>query len=154
MYQCDRGQPCGRCKARHNNHCVYEIPIRQSKAQLRRDLASLRAQQHTYHLVLAGLNQPGVQAQILARLQAQQPVEGIASWLESTKQMQDDIEATVIAENARMGVAQPLPPNMSESHIGPQVKEVTGLTASALNRAEFPGHTGKPIGVQACASKL
>ncbi|KAM3506742.1 hypothetical protein MY10362_002202 [Beauveria mimosiformis] len=45
-----------------------------------------RAKQRKVDLVLAGLNQPRVQDEVLARLQALQPLDGIAGWLRRTEQ--------------------------------------------------------------------
>ncbi|KAJ6438335.1 amino-acid permease inda1 [Purpureocillium lavendulum] len=61
--------------------CVYQAPVRQSKDHLRNEIETLRQKQQSTNAVLAGLKQPHTWAEVLARVQADQPVEHIAAWV-------------------------------------------------------------------------
>ncbi|KUJ08152.1 uncharacterized protein LY89DRAFT_336286 [Mollisia scopiformis] len=52
--KCDGQNPCGRCETQGVS-CVYEIPIRQSKENMRSEIDSLRAQQYQTEQIIAAL---------------------------------------------------------------------------------------------------
>jgi len=79
--KCDGQRPCGRCKVQKDVECVYEIPIRQSKENLRSEIEQLRRQQRTTEAVLAALVRPDVWQDVLERLRSGQTVESISEWL-------------------------------------------------------------------------
>ncbi|KGQ04875.1 Nitrogen assimilation transcription factor nirA [Beauveria bassiana D1-5] len=121
--KCDGNQPCGRCKARNRGTCIYEAPVRQSKGELRRELDSLQEQQRKVDLVLAGLNQPRVQDEVLARLQALHPLDSIAGWLKRTEQQPHQQQQYDASANGAIGYgntcfSQLLPSSTANIHGG------------------------------------
>ncbi|KAM3545936.1 hypothetical protein ARSEF1564_001217 [Beauveria bassiana] len=121
--KCDGNQPCGRCKARNRGTCIYEAPVRQSKGELRRELDSLQEQQRKVDLVLAGLNQPRVQDEVLARLQALNPLDSIAGWLKRTEQQPHQQQQYDASANGAIGYgnthsSQLLPSSTANIHDG------------------------------------
>jgi hypothetical protein len=82
--QCDGQRPCGRCKGQKDVECVYEIPVRQSKENLRHEIEQLRRQQRNNEKVISALVRPGIWEEVLSRLRSGQSVEVISSWLEGT----------------------------------------------------------------------
>lgn len=79
--QCDGQRPCGRCKAQKDVDCVYEIPVRQSKENLRTEIESLRVRQRSSDQVFAALVRPDLWEEVLRRLRGGQSVENISDWL-------------------------------------------------------------------------
>lgn len=79
--QCDGQRPCGRCRGQKDVECVYEIPVRQSKENLRSEIESLRHRQRSSDQVFAALVRPDVWEEVLARLRGGQPVASISEWL-------------------------------------------------------------------------
>ncbi|KAI9163724.1 Nitrogen assimilation transcription factor nit-4 [Paramyrothecium foliicola] len=79
--KCDGQRPCGRCKAQKDVECVYEIPVRQSKENLRTEIESLRIRQRSSDQVFAALVRPELWEEVLTRLRGGQSVEGISEWL-------------------------------------------------------------------------
>ncbi|KAF7539610.1 hypothetical protein G7Z17_g12386 [Cylindrodendrum hubeiense] len=47
ILQCDGHNPCGRCKAQKDVECFYEVPVRQSKENLRAEIENLRLRQRS-----------------------------------------------------------------------------------------------------------
>ncbi|KAL2141995.1 hypothetical protein VTI28DRAFT_1731 [Corynascus sepedonium] len=82
--KCDGNKPCGRCKAQKDVECVYELPVRQSKENLRTEIEQLRRQQRNNDQVIAALVRPDLWEQVIARLRSGQSVESIAEWLGGT----------------------------------------------------------------------
>ncbi|KAJ0131912.1 hypothetical protein HZ326_25000 [Fusarium oxysporum f. sp. albedinis] len=81
---CDGKKPCGRCKAQKDVECVYEIPVRQSKENLRTEFESLRQKRRSSDQVFAALVRPELWEEVLARLRGGQSIENISEWLESS----------------------------------------------------------------------
>ncbi|KAH0592063.1 hypothetical protein MHUMG1_10196 [Metarhizium humberi] len=79
--KCDGQRPCGRCKAQKDVDCVYEIPVRQSKENLRTEIESLRVRQRSSDQVFAALVRPDLWEEVLRRLRGGQSVENISDWL-------------------------------------------------------------------------
>ncbi|KAL1873419.1 hypothetical protein VTK73DRAFT_1010 [Phialemonium thermophilum] len=79
--KCDGQRPCGRCRAQKDVECVYEIPVRQSKENLRNEIEQLRRQQRNSDLVIAALARPDLWEEVLARLRNGQSVDSISQWL-------------------------------------------------------------------------
>ncbi|KAK8141432.1 hypothetical protein G3M48_010529 [Beauveria asiatica] len=89
-----------------------------------RELDSLQEQQRKVDLVLAGLNQPRVQDEVLARLQALQPLDSIAGWLRRTEQQPHQQQQYEASANGVTGYdnnnfSQLLPTNTANIHGGP-----------------------------------
>ncbi|KAH7150596.1 hypothetical protein DER46DRAFT_689002 [Fusarium sp. MPI-SDFR-AT-0072] len=66
--KCDGKRPCGRCKAQKDVECVYEIPVRQSKEDLRTEIESLRQKQRSGDQVFAALVRPELWEEVLTRV--------------------------------------------------------------------------------------
>lgn len=81
MLQCDGQEPCGRCQAQTGVECIYEVPIRQSKENLRTEIESLRHRQQSSDTVLAALIRPQLWEDVLNRLRNGESVENISDWL-------------------------------------------------------------------------
>ncbi|CAJ2503423.1 Uu.00g108170.m01.CDS01 [Anthostomella pinea] len=82
--KCDGHNPCGRCKAQKDIECVYEIPVRQSKENLRHEIDALRKQQQQTDSVFSALVRPESSEEVLQRLRSGHSVEGISEWLGTT----------------------------------------------------------------------
>ncbi|KAF5615674.1 nitrogen assimilation transcription factor nit-4 [Fusarium tjaetaba] len=81
--KCDGKKPCGRCRAQKDTECVYEIPVRQSKENLRNEIETLRQKQRSSDQVFAALVRPELWEEVLTRLRGGQPIETISEWLAS-----------------------------------------------------------------------
>ncbi|KAI5463932.1 fungal-specific transcription factor domain-containing protein [Mariannaea sp. PMI_226] len=79
--KCDGQKPCGRCKAQKDTECVYEIPVRQSKENLRTEIENLRQRQRSSDQVFAALVRPDMWEDVLSRLRSGQSIENISEWL-------------------------------------------------------------------------
>ena len=82
--QCDGLKPCGRCKVQKDVECVYEIPVRQSKENLRSEIENLRNRQRSTDQVFAALVRPELWEEVLTRLRGGQSIEIISEWLGGT----------------------------------------------------------------------
>ncbi|KAI1850945.1 hypothetical protein JX265_007270 [Neoarthrinium moseri] len=78
--KCDGQKPCGRCRSQ-NVDCVYEIPVRQSKENLRSEIEQLRKQQRQSDSVIEALGKPGLWEEVLSKLRNGQSVDSISEWL-------------------------------------------------------------------------
>ncbi|RGP65369.1 nitrate assimilation regulatory nira [Fusarium sporotrichioides] len=81
--KCDGKKPCGRCRAQKDVECVYEIPVRQSKENLRTEIETLRQKQRSSDQIFAALVRPELWEGVLTRLRGGQPIESISEWLAS-----------------------------------------------------------------------
>ncbi|KAF3759972.1 regulation of conidiation [Cryphonectria parasitica EP155] len=82
--KCDGVRPCARCKAQKDVECIYEIPVRQSKENLRTEIEHLRRQQRSNESVLSALARHDQWEEVVRRLRAGQSVEAISEWLSSS----------------------------------------------------------------------
>ncbi|KAH6949602.1 fungal-specific transcription factor domain-containing protein [Fusarium avenaceum] len=82
--KCDGKKPCGRCKGQKDVECVYEIPVRRSKQDLRTEIESLRQKQRSGDQVFAALVRPELWEEVLTRLRGGQSIENISEWLGSS----------------------------------------------------------------------
>ncbi|KAI8631629.1 hypothetical protein F5Y19DRAFT_400275 [Xylariaceae sp. FL1651] len=82
--KCDGLKPCGRCKSQKDIDCVYEIPVRQSKENLRHEIENLRKQQRQSDSVFSALLRPELWEDVLQRLRNGHSIEGISEWLNAT----------------------------------------------------------------------
>lgn len=80
-HQCDGQKPCGRCKAQKDVECVYEVPVRQSKENLRNEIDQLRRHQRSSESILTALARNEQWEEILRRLRSGQNIEAISDWL-------------------------------------------------------------------------
>ncbi|GJN81715.1 nitrogen assimilation transcription factor nirA [Purpureocillium lilacinum] len=79
--KCDGQKPCGRCKLQKDVECVYEIPVRQSKENLRTEIESLRHRQRSSDAVFSALVRPDLWEDVLKRLRGGQSIDRISEWL-------------------------------------------------------------------------
>ncbi|KAB5514912.1 fungal-specific transcription factor [Coniochaeta sp. 2T2.1] len=82
--KCDGDRPCGRCRNLGVTDCVYEVPVRQSKENLREEIKQLNRQNRTRDQVLAALAHPDhsdLGDVVLAQLRNGQSVDSISEWL-------------------------------------------------------------------------
>ncbi|KAG7140702.1 Conidial development protein fluffy like [Verticillium longisporum] len=79
--KCDGRKPCSRCQGQKDIECVYEIPVRQSKENLRTEIEQLRYRQRSSDQVFAALVRPDAWEEVLKRLRSGQSVEAISDWL-------------------------------------------------------------------------
>ncbi|KAJ4253285.1 hypothetical protein NW762_010440 [Fusarium torreyae] len=84
--KCDGKRPCGRCKAQKDVECVYEVPVRQSKENLRTEIETLRQKQRSSDQVFAALVRPELWEEVLTRLRGGQPIETISEWIANAPQ--------------------------------------------------------------------
>ncbi|EJT79914.1 hypothetical protein GGTG_04996 [Gaeumannomyces tritici R3-111a-1] len=82
--KCDGLRPCSRCKAQKGVECVYEVPLRQSKEDLRAEIDQLRRQQQNNESILSALAEPSRWEEVLQRLRSGHSVESISEWLGGT----------------------------------------------------------------------
>jgi hypothetical protein len=85
LWQCDGANPCGRCKSQAVP-CKYEIPIRQSKENMRAEIDQLRKQQHQSDRVLAAIVSDDGSENILQRLRDGETLENISENLDTGKE--------------------------------------------------------------------
>lgn len=81
-FKCDGQTPCGRCSSQ-NVECHYELPVRQSKEQMRSEIDSLRTQQRHNERVLAALVANEGSEQVLEQLREGETLENIVEKLET-----------------------------------------------------------------------
>ncbi|KAJ0123814.1 hypothetical protein J7T55_012284 [Diaporthe amygdali] len=79
--KCDGQQPCSRCSAQKDVECHYEVPVRQSKENLRNEIEHLRRQLASSDSVIGALSQNEQWEEVLRRLRSGQSVEVISDWL-------------------------------------------------------------------------
>ncbi|KAL2758317.1 hypothetical protein ACRALDRAFT_1061517 [Sodiomyces alcalophilus JCM 7366] len=82
--KCDGQKPCGRCRSQKDVRCIYEVPVRQSKDELRTELGQLRQRQRASNQVFNALAQSDAWEEILRRLRGGQSVDSISEWLDAT----------------------------------------------------------------------
>ncbi|KAH7333527.1 fungal-specific transcription factor domain-containing protein [Rhexocercosporidium sp. MPI-PUGE-AT-0058] len=66
--KCNGNVPCGRCASHGGLECVYEVPTRQSKEDMRKEISQLRAQQRQTEHVLGVLASREHPEEVLDRL--------------------------------------------------------------------------------------
>ncbi|KAF4451946.1 hypothetical protein F53441_5141 [Fusarium austroafricanum] len=72
---------CRKKRAKKDVECVYEIPVRQSKENLRTEIETLRQKQRSCDQVFAALVRPELWEEVLTRLRGGQNIETISEWL-------------------------------------------------------------------------
>ncbi|KGQ02687.1 Nitrogen assimilation transcription factor nit-4 [Beauveria bassiana D1-5] len=72
--KCDGQTPCGRCKL-SGAECVYKATVSQSKAQLRKEVYTLRQRQHTLEQLVAAVAQPDPSEHALAYVRSAKYVD-------------------------------------------------------------------------------
>lgn len=80
--QCDGKKPCARCKAHKGAGCVYEVPVHQSKENLRTEIEGLRRHARSSEQIFAALTRPDLQEDILLSVRSGHSIEAISEWLD------------------------------------------------------------------------
>lgn len=90
--------------------CVYEIPVRQSKENLRHEIENLRKQQRQSDTVFSALVRPELWEEVLRRLQSGQPVDAISEWLSANLPSNSDNLPSYSQPSKSQSGAQLAPP--------------------------------------------
>jgi hypothetical protein len=90
--------------------CVYEIPVRQSKENLRNEIEQLRSQQRQSDSVISALVRPELWEEVLTRLRNGQSVESISEWLGGTLPSGGGALASFQRPEPKASTDVPLPP--------------------------------------------
>lgn len=139
--KCDGQQPCSRCRGQKEIECKYEIPVRQSKENLRTEIESLRSRQKSSDSVLAALVRPGLWEDVLSRLRNGQTVEAIGEWLsDHVPSGSAPQSATSRREQPNMGTTLPSLSN----YIGPIPGSLAALNLGLPGIAGAPGTQPSP----------
>ncbi|CAK7270130.1 hypothetical protein SEPCBS119000_003930 [Sporothrix epigloea] len=81
--KCDGRKPCGRCRVQRDVDCIYELPVRQSKEDLRSEIEALRRRQRSSDAVLSALNRAEIWEDVLNRLHQGETVDSISEWIDA-----------------------------------------------------------------------
>lgn len=84
--KCDGHNPCGRCVSQKNTHCVYELPVRQSKENMRHEIEQLREQQHQTDRLLAALVSKDKSDEVLEKLRTGETIDAVLEKLDITEE--------------------------------------------------------------------
>ncbi|QSZ37054.1 hypothetical protein DSL72_009146 [Monilinia vaccinii-corymbosi] len=84
--KCNGGEPCARCASQKNPNCVYEIPVRQSKENMRSEIEQLRVYQKRSERVLAAIASQNKTAHIVDRLRQGEGLKSISDSLQTPSQ--------------------------------------------------------------------
>ncbi|KAH8816772.1 fungal-specific transcription factor domain-containing protein [Xylogone sp. PMI_703] len=103
--KCDGKEPCGRCQ-QNNTQCIYELPVRQTKEEMRSELDVLRRHQQQSERVLGALAAGENTQMILSHLQNRESMDSLLQELE--KSTGKAVEKPT-AEHERPSIAQPNP---------------------------------------------
>ncbi|ESZ95156.1 hypothetical protein SBOR_4456 [Sclerotinia borealis F-4128] len=80
--KCDGGVPCARCASQKNVDCVYEVPVRQSKENMRSEIEQLKAYQQQSERVLAAIASHDQTAQVIDLLRQGEGLKSISDNLQ------------------------------------------------------------------------
>ncbi|KAI0111173.1 fungal-specific transcription factor domain-containing protein [Nemania sp. FL0031] len=128
--KCDGQKPCGRCKSQKDVECIYEVPVRQSKENLRHEIEDLRKQQRQSDSVFSALVRPELWEEVLQRLRGGQPIEAISEWLSGAT-------PSGYAQPAELRPGVALPPPISS--YGGTMPGPSAYGAGAMNQAPAQG---------------
>ncbi|KAK8074347.1 Nitrogen assimilation transcription factor nit-4 [Apiospora phragmitis] len=131
--KCDGQRPCGRCRAQKDVECVYEIPVRQSKENLRSEIDQLRRQQRQNDSVFSALVRPELWEEVLTRMRGGQSVESISEWLSSGG-------ANVLSQS---NFGQSLPPPQQQPKQGNAGVTLPPLAGMGYAPGPFPRRTSR-----------
>lgn len=79
MLQCDGKTPCGRCVSQGGTECVYKVPRRQSKEDMRKEIAQLRVHQRQTDRILAAMTSHEHSEQVLDQLRNVETLQNITA---------------------------------------------------------------------------
>ncbi|KAL3417145.1 fungal specific transcription factor [Phlyctema vagabunda] len=84
--KCDGHHPCGRCRTQKSADCVYEIPVRQSKENMRIEIEQLRKHQQQSESVFAALSNHAWSDMILEMFRNGESLDAIFEQTERLRQ--------------------------------------------------------------------
>ncbi|RYP10836.1 hypothetical protein DL764_000388 [Monosporascus ibericus] len=142
--KCDGQKPCSRCKSQKDVQCIYEVPVRQSKENLRHEIESLRQQKRQSDSVLEALCRPELWGEVLNKLQNKQSIESISEWLANNPPTPAAVAAGG-ASGLLMGTFAPPP----ESRPGVNLPPLATFGGVPANAEGYGGvHTMSPVTAQ------
>ncbi|RYP63216.1 hypothetical protein DL769_007023 [Monosporascus sp. CRB-8-3] len=142
--KCDGQKPCSRCKSQKDVQCIYEVPVRQSKENLRHEIESLRQQKRQRDSVLEALCRPELWGEVLNKLQNKQSIESISEWLANNPPTPAAVAAGG-ASGLLMGTFAPRPESRPGANL-PPLATFGGVPASAEGYGGV--HTMSPVTAQ------
>lgn len=83
-WQCDGQRPCSSCSSRRVTNCVYEVPTRMSKENMRRDIEQLQDKVHTMERIINALTINEDSDHVIQQLRNKISLEKISGQLENT----------------------------------------------------------------------
>jgi len=78
LVQCDGQKPCGSCTSRNIIECMYEVPIRVSKENMRKEIEQLQGRLYVRETVIDALAMDESPDPVLQQLRNKVPLEEIA----------------------------------------------------------------------------
>ncbi|PVH86370.1 hypothetical protein DL98DRAFT_582939 [Cadophora sp. DSE1049] len=129
--KCDGQTPCGRCTAQ-NVDCHYELPVRQSKEQMRSDIDTLKTQQRQNERLLAALVSGDNSEQVLDQLRSGETVETIVDKLESGSQ------SSVSGSNTTTSISRII----DQQNIGNALSKARSMVSSPLSLLGYSDQEG------------
>ncbi|RYP39199.1 hypothetical protein DL767_002307 [Monosporascus sp. MG133] len=142
--KCDGQKPCSRCKSQKDVQCIYEVPVRQSKENLRHEIESLRQQKRQSDSVLEALCRPELWGEVLNKLQNKQSIESISEWLANNPPTPTAVAAAG-ASGLLMGTFASPPESRPGANL-PSLATFGGVPASAEGYGGV--HTMSPVTAQ------
>ncbi|CZT10552.1 related to nitrate assimilation regulatory protein nirA [Rhynchosporium agropyri] len=101
--KCDGKTPCGRCTSQ-NADCQYEMPVRQSKEEMRSEIETLRTHKRANDRVLAALVSGDASDNVLDQLRRGEAVETIVDRLDDSQSSMSSMSGSNITTSyARPG---------------------------------------------------
>ncbi|RDW66969.1 hypothetical protein BP5796_09718 [Coleophoma crateriformis] len=93
--KCDGKNPCGRCASQKGIKCIYEVPVRQSKENMRNEIEQLRKHQLQTDRILAALSARGRADVVLDQLRRGESLDYISDSIEKTIQSNAPMDANI-----------------------------------------------------------
>ncbi|PKS12392.1 hypothetical protein jhhlp_000596 [Lomentospora prolificans] len=152
--KCDGQKPCARCKTQKIVECKYEIPVRQSKENLRAEIEQLRSRQRSSDQVISALLRPELWQEVLNRLRGGQSIEAVSDWLGGTlpsgggavpsfARPLESVSSGRLAGTSSLGFSSSGPTSMSALSLG------TNAGHSPITRQVQTGSTHPPLSASA-----
>lgn len=93
--KCDGRNPCGRCASQRGTKCIYEVPVRQSKENMRNEIEQLRKHQLQTERILAALAANDRAEAVLEQLRRGERLDNISDSLDKTRQSHSPMDPSV-----------------------------------------------------------
>ncbi|PHH87180.1 hypothetical protein CDD83_9208 [Cordyceps sp. RAO-2017] len=137
--KCDGKKPCGRCRSQKDVECMYEIPVRQSKENLRNEIESLRLFVRSQDAVLATHSRPELWDEVRRRLNAGGDVRNISEWLGSQPGCHPPASDAALLQPGDHDVGGAAPLRAIASSVAPSTTTATTTTSSSSLIGAGPG---------------